>query len=105
MFRSVRNKCINTIRNQKIVEVYQNENTSRGDEEHDVSSKNTTEDNIQLLYNAIENLTPKRKQILQYGLFGLKNQEIAEIMGVSVNTLKTQKCHAYRELRCELLAL
>jgi len=105
LFRSVRNRCINSIRNQKLVEVYQNENTSAGDEEHDVSLMDNKEDNIQLLYHAIENLTPKRKQILQYGLFGLKNQEIAEIMGVSVNTLKTQKSHAYRKLRCELIAL
>lgn len=42
-----------------------------------------------MLYQAMEHLPPKRQQILHYGLFGLKNQEIAEIMGVSVNTLKT----------------
>jgi RNA polymerase sigma-70 factor (ECF subfamily) len=50
----------------------------------------------------MEHLTPKRQQILHYGLFGLKNHEIAEIMGVSVNTLKTQKSHAYRKLRAML---
>jgi len=99
LFRSVRNKCINTIRNQKLIEIYQNEYSQKSGEEQFFSFQNNTDENIKLLYRAIEHLTPKRKQILHYGLFGLKNQEIAEIMGVSVNTLKTQKSHAYRKLR------
>ena len=103
LFRSVRNKCINTIRNQKMEEIYQDEYLPKSGEEQFFSFQNSTEENIQLLYCAIEHLTPKRKQILNYGLLGLKNQEIAEIMGISVNTLKTQKSHAYRKLRSMLV--
>ena len=102
LFRSVRNKCINTLRNQKLVAIYQNEYSNKRGEEQLFTFQNNTDENIQLLYRAIEHLTPKRKQILHYGLFGMKNQEIAEIMGVSVNTLKTQKSQAYRKLRTML---
>jgi len=97
LFRSVRNKCINHRRDKKNVEVYENE--QKTGEEPFVFIQNDSEDNFKMLYRAIEHLTPKRQQILHYGLFGLKNHEIAEIMGVSVNTLKTQKSHAYRKLR------
>jgi len=102
LFRSVRNKCINTIRNQKLVDINQNEYSQKSGEEQIFTFQNNSDENIQLLYRAIEHLTPKRKQILHYGLFGMKNQEIADIMGVSVNTLKTQKSHAYRKLRTML---
>ena len=102
LFRSVRNKCINYMRDQKSVEVYANDLIQKIDEEQVVYMNTSCDENINLLYQAIENLTPKRKQILHYGLFGLKNHEIAELMGVSINTLKTQKSYAYKTLRTVL---
>jgi len=102
LFRSVRNKCINHRRDRKPVEGFENEHAQKTTKEQLVFIQTNSEDNFKMLYQAIENLTPKRQQILQYGLFGLKNHEIAELMGVSVNTLKTQKSHAYRKLRIML---
>jgi len=102
LFRSVRNKCINHRRDRKTLESHHNEHSLIIAEEQLFSFQNNTGENFKLLYHAIDHLTPKRKQILHYGLFGLKNHEIAEIMGVSVNTLKTQKSHAYRKLRTML---
>lgn len=102
LFRSVRNKCINHRRDRKTVESYHNEHSQIIAEEQLFSFQNNTEENFRLLYHAIDHLTPKRKQILHYGLFGMKNHEIAELMGVSVNTLKTQKSYAYRKLRSML---
>ncbi|WP_372643293.1 sigma-70 family RNA polymerase sigma factor [Ancylomarina sp.] len=99
LFRSVRNKCINKRRNQKNVEQYQYDRTCITNEEQLILTQPNGEDKFHKLYQAMEHLTPKRKQILNYGLFGLKNQEIAEVMGITINTLKTQKSHAYRTLR------
>lgn len=102
LFRSVRNKCINNRRDRKLEGIYPNDSTHQTSEDQLVFIQSNMEDNFHMLYQAMEHLTPKRQQILHYGLFGLKNQEIAEIMGVSVNTLKTQKIHAYRKLRTML---
>ncbi len=102
LFRSVRNQCMNHRRNQKNEEKYQYDRTCITNEEQLILIQPNVEDKFQELYLAMEHLTPKRKQILNYGLFGLKNHEIAEIMGVSVNTLKTQKKHAYKKIRIML---
>jgi RNA polymerase sigma-70 factor (ECF subfamily) len=81
LFRSVRNKCINKRRNQKFEEKYQYDRTCITNEEQLILIQPNVEDKFQKLYQAMEHLTPKRKQILNYGLFGLKNSEIAEVMG------------------------
>lgn len=99
LFRSVRNKCINKRRNQMFEEKYPYDIAFIINEEQLISIQPNVEDKFQKLYQAMEHLTPKRKQILNYGLFGFKNSEIAELMGITINTLKTQKGHAYKKLR------
>ena len=57
------------------------------------------EETYRLLHEAIERLPTRTREIILLALQGHKNSEIAEILGVSINTIKTLKKNAYTELR------
>lgn len=48
------------------------------------------------------NYRHKRKKIVLLNMQGLKNEEIAEDLGISINTVKLQKKIAYEQLRQKL---
>ncbi len=54
------------------------------------------------IYLGICKLSPERKKIILLSMKGLANKEIAQSLGVSINTIKTLKRKAYQFLRCEL---
>lgn len=57
---------------------------------------------FQTLYNAVVALPHQGRRIIDLTLDGYKNREIAEQLGISVNTVKTLKKQAYSVLRFEL---
>lgn len=57
------------------------------------------------LYNAIEKLPEQTQKIVRLNLKGMKNQEIADQLGVSLNTVKTLKKNAYTAIRSEMTML
>ncbi|MCU4155858.1 RNA polymerase sigma-70 factor [Carboxylicivirga sp. A043] len=102
MHTSVRNAVFNHIRNSK-----------RKDEHHQVIQKEllmynfdeiVIEENVhQHLYNAIKQLPTKGRRVFELSvLHGLKESEIAEDLGISINTVKTHKKRALKDLRQRL---
>lgn len=61
------------------------------------------EETLRLLYVAINHLSGQKKTIILLNLQGKNNMEVAEALNISVNTVKTLKKIAYRNLR-ELLS-
>ena len=57
---------------------------------------------VQNLKNAIDKLPEQRKLVIHLYLQGFKNEEIADNMNISVNTVKQQKKIAYNQLRQKL---
>lgn len=57
------------------------------------------EELIRQLYVHIENLPEKRKKILLLSIQGYSGNEIADKLGISINTIKTQKSRALKYLR------
>lgn len=57
------------------------------------------EETYRMLGDALSTLTPKAREVIRLNLKGLSNQEIADELGVSINTVKTHKLNAFRELR------
>ena len=57
------------------------------------------EDTNQALINAIKTLPLQSARIMRLVLSGYENKEIAQTMGISVNTIKTLKYAAIRKLR------
>lgn len=57
------------------------------------------EEVLRILYSAVEKLNGQTKIIIQLNLEGKSNVEVAEMLNISINTVKTLKKHAYRTLR------
>lgn len=104
-YRAIRNKCLNEIRTQKSVEQISL------DEIHHIASTDYMEEHVireeiaLLVRQHIAKLTPQAQRILNLSLCGRNNQEIAEELSLSVNTVKTHKLKAYSQLRLELESL
>ena len=60
------------------------------------------EETYRQLEEAIELLPEKAKEVVRLNLKSLTNQEIAEELNISINTVKTHKLNAFKKLR-ELL--
>ena len=56
----------------------------------------------ELLYNSIKKLSPQEQAVIELSIDGKKNQEIAEELNISINTVKTLKKRSYNKLRIEL---
>ena len=63
------------------------------------------EETIALLHASIERLPPQISKIMKYVLQGRSNVEVAQEMGISVNTVKTLKYNAMKTLKEELKEL
>lgn len=60
------------------------------------------EETLYLLYKAIYKLPPQSSKIILLSLEGLGNNDIAEYLGISVNTVKTLKYNSLKTLKTEL---
>jgi RNA polymerase sigma-70 factor (ECF subfamily) len=97
LYTLTRNNCLNYIKHNKVEEKYRNfVNISS-----EAFFKDTVveQETYRLIYNAIETLPKKSKAIIELSLNGLKNSEIAQELGVSLNTIKTLKLRSYKTLR------
>ena len=59
----------------------------------------TTQETIQALYAAIKQLPPRSQEIIRLNLAGKNNNEVAECLNISLNTVKDLKKSAYATLR------
>jgi RNA polymerase sigma-70 factor (ECF subfamily) len=57
---------------------------------------------LRILHQAIDTLPPQTRKIILLGLNGKNNNEIAEALNISVNTVKSLKKSAYTSLRGQL---
>ena len=60
------------------------------------------EETYSLVHQAVNRLAPQSRKIVWLSMEGNKNQEIADQLNVSLNTVKTLKKNAYKELRFQL---
>ncbi len=57
------------------------------------------EESTRLLMNAIGRLTPRTAEVIKYSLDGMRQEKIAERMGVTVATVKYLKADGLKQLR------
>lgn len=101
-YRSIRNRCLNEIRNQQLRQPVEVKEIS------ELFSENTLEENVIreevaiLVRQQIAKLNKQEQKVLRLSLQGHTNQEIAEILSLSINTVKTHKLRAYTSLRLQL---
>ena len=99
LYKTVRNKCYNVIKHNKVKNKYA-ENAVHSLEDDNLFLKQILEEEIvRQLYQAIETLPDRKKQIIALSLKGLKNAEIAERLEIKLQTVKTLKSQSYKILR------
>ena len=99
LYTSVRNRCLNHIKHQTVIQKHENALIYELESDHTFTSHVIEEETFNQLFVEIRNLPPSAQEIMLLALNGLKNQEIADELNITVNTVKTQKKIAYSKLK------
>jgi len=101
LYRVVRNRCLNYLKNKKTEEKYIR-NYMLLEEEAYFEQIVIEEEVYRLVIQEIQNLPAEQRKVVELHLEGKNNIEIAEMMNVSVNTVKTHKARARKALKNKL---
>jgi len=99
IYTVTRNKCLNQIKLSSIHESILREKLFSDDFFYEIVQE---EETYRILHQAIGELADQSRRIILLSLKGYKVSEIAEELCISVNTVKTLKKNAYKELRTKL---
>ena len=102
LYTSVRNKCLNYIKHQAVLKKHEQNLIDNLQSEQFFSRHVIEEESFNQLFQEINQLPDAAKKIMLLALKGLKNKEIANELGISENTVKTQKKIAYSKLKKKL---
>lgn len=103
LYHAVRNASLNALRHSKVVARFLDQAHAGEAEEATIMQALIRAEVMAELYRAIESLPESCRRISRMGyLDGMKNQEIARELGISVNTVKTQKQRGMALLRLKL---
>ena len=99
LYTSVRNKCLNHLKHQAVLKKHEPALIYNLESEQHFKSHMIGEETFNQLFTEIRKLPDSSQEIMLLALNGLKNQEIADELNVSINTVKTQKKIAYSKLK------
>ena len=94
LYELVQNKCTNYLKHKQVEDKYVSYVKTTGEE--------TEEEIYRELYMAVRELPEKCQKVFELHLEGKKNDEIAEILGISVLTVKSHKQNAIHILKEEM---
>ncbi|MDO5969407.1 RNA polymerase sigma-70 factor [Flavivirga aquimarina] len=100
-YKAVKNKCLNYLKSKsyKVTERYESANLkAHKTEEFNISEAVAIETTV-VIENAIKKLPEKAAKVIRLSIEDYSNNEIAEELSISVNTVKDHKKSAYRKLR------
>ncbi len=102
LYKTIRNKCLNHLRHEQIRNRYTEMQLTRyrqkESEEFFIDAIMQEESSV-IVSQAIEALPAMGQRVLNMSIEGLSNQEVADTLGISVNTVRTHKARAYKILR------
>jgi len=99
IYTVARNKCLNSIKQSARLDYNLKDDRFSEDYFHELQIE---EETYRLVHRAIGILAPQGQRIIRLSLEGEKNQSIADLLNVSINTVKTLKKNAYEDLRQSL---
>jgi len=99
IYTVTRNKCLNDIKLRDIRENILRDKISSDDYFYEMILE---EETYNIVYREVNNLAHQSRKIVLLSMEGNKNQEIANQLNISINTVKTLKKNAYKELRRQL---
>ena len=99
LYLTTKNSCINYYRHQKVVDKFESVQTE-GLTESNIIHQLIEAEVLDEVQRAVQQLPPGYRQVIYLSYFeGLSNQETADYLQVSINTVKTQKVRSLRILR------
>ncbi len=105
LFNAVRNRCL-TLREHKQVTINHQERITREFREMAMEDSETIalhkEEVYRQLFEAIDKMPASQRAIFLLAIEGKRNAEIAEILQISINTVKSQKRRGIERLRQSL---
>lgn len=103
LYTTVKNACLNSIRHERVVSSYASQLPEEPVSEVTIMDSIITAEVLDSLLSAVGSLPEPFQKISKLAyLEGKKNQEIANELGISVNTVKKQKQKALEMLRARL---
>ena len=102
LYTSVRNKCLNQIKHQAVRKKHEPALVYELESEQHFTAHVIEEETFNQLHLEIRELPESAQEIMLLALNGLKNQEIADELNISLNTVKTQKKIGYSKLKDRL---
>ena len=98
LYDSVKNRCLNYLKHQ-VVERRHAEILLQEQDEEDEDYRLMREEMYRALHQAVDELPERCRQVFKLHLQGKRNEEIAQMLELSVETVKTQKKKAMYFLR------
>ena len=105
LYRMVYTRSLNSVRDRGIAqELYEKwgNNLLEDQEDDPVIECAVEEDVVNKFYEAVDRLSEQQRRVLFMSMEGCKVKDIAEQLGISENSVKTQKKRAYAFVREEL---
>lgn len=103
LYRAVNNNCLKYIRDKNTEDRRLREWAFYADDLITESlSAVVTEEVIRKLRGVIDRMPPKRREVILLSIENKSNEEIAEMLKISLNTVKKHKKEAYRYIREEV---
>ncbi len=101
-YRSIRNSCLDILKHYKVKKKFIGESLEKGESTEFFLDEVLKQEVYSFLYSKINQLPEMEKKVLALALKGHSNAEIADSLGIKVNTVKTHKSRAYKVLRSDL---
>lgn len=100
LYTSVKNACFNFLNSQKAENNHRKKYSKLYHEAEDSGELLTIEEEqFRLLYEALNTLPRRRREIAYLAIKGLKNKEIARELNLSLSTVETQRKYYIRDIR------
>lgn len=101
-YRSIANRCINFIKREDVKQRYTQSVLEMMEHEESIKENIIREETAFIIHRKIKELRPREREVILLSMQNKSNQEIAELLSVSLATVKTHKMNAYKRLRIEL---
>lgn len=101
-YTSVRNSCINHLRHDKVKAKYRDYKIVREEPSESFLEEVIRKEAYHEIYHEINKLPEMGRKVLLLSLREKTNEEIAQILEITINTVKTHKARAYKVLRQSL---
>jgi len=104
MYITIRNACLNYIKQAKRDSLSKKQHAYlTGEKEEFVLNEMIRAEVLKEIMEEINNLPEQCRKVLKLGyLEGMKNQEIADLLNISIHTVKNQKARAIQLLKIRL---